>query len=128
MIFVIALGTGLIPLVIRYDQTLKEAASYGQPIEAFKPDSHGAEDYRSLCEWLIEHASIDRPEPDELIDEDPMESDIKLVQETEVVHEAEIVSGGVVGKLVATSISAQITETPSLTRAQGDGGPGPDAQ
>ncbi len=60
-------GAGMIPVVIRYDQALKEAASFGQPIDEYGSDTHGAEDYRSLCEWLIEHSSIDRPEPDELV-------------------------------------------------------------
>lgn len=58
-------GSGMVPVVIRYDHALKEAASFGQPIDEYDPESMGAEDYRSLCEWLIEHASIDRPEPGE---------------------------------------------------------------
>jgi chromosome partitioning protein len=58
-------GSGMIPIVVRYDHALKEAASFGQPIDEYAPDSMGAEDYRSLCEWLVEHASIDRPEPGE---------------------------------------------------------------
>lgn len=56
-------GAGMIPVVVRYDHALKEAASYGQGIEEYDPESMGAEDYRSLCEWLIEHSSIERPEP-----------------------------------------------------------------
>lgn len=59
-------GSGMIPVVIRYDHALKEAASFGQPIDEYDPESMGAEDYRSLCEWLIEHASIERPEPGEI--------------------------------------------------------------
>ena len=109
-------GTGLIPLVIRYDQTLKEAASYGQPVESFKPQSAGAEDYRSLCEWLIEHAMIDRPEPDEV---DPIEQSgtdhtpgDKPSQELELVGAA---SGP--ASLLAQSVQAS-DDTPSLTRAQ----------
>jgi chromosome partitioning protein len=58
-------GAGMIPVVVRYDHALKEAASFGQPIDEYAPDSMGAEDYRSVCEWLVEHANIDRPEPDE---------------------------------------------------------------
>ncbi|MBL4591398.1 MAG: AAA family ATPase [Phycisphaerales bacterium] len=56
-------GAGMIPVVIHYDHALKEAASFGMGIEEYAPDSVGAEDYRSLCEWLIEHANVDRPEP-----------------------------------------------------------------
>ncbi len=58
-------GAGMIPVVVRYDHALKEAASFGQPIDEYAPDSMGAEDYRSVCEWLVEHANIDRPEPGE---------------------------------------------------------------
>lgn len=58
-------GSGMVPVVIRYDHALKEAASFGQAIDEYAPDSMGAEDYRSLCEWLIEHAGIERPEPGE---------------------------------------------------------------
>ncbi|MEZ6163262.1 MAG: AAA family ATPase [Phycisphaerales bacterium] len=61
-------GSGMIPVVIRYDHALKEAASFGQAIDEYAPDSMGAEDYRSLCEWLIEHASIERPEPGDHVD------------------------------------------------------------
>ncbi len=61
-------GAGMIPVVVRYDHALKEAASFGQPIDEYAPDSMGAEDYRSVCEWLVEHANIDRPEPGEETD------------------------------------------------------------
>ena len=56
-------GAAVIPTVIRLDPEVKEAASFGRPIEDHAPGSMGAEDYASLCEWLIEHAEIDRPEP-----------------------------------------------------------------
>jgi chromosome partitioning protein len=39
--------------VIRYDQRLREAASFGQPVIEYAPDSTGAEDYRLLAEWLV---------------------------------------------------------------------------
>jgi chromosome partitioning protein len=100
-------GTGLIPLVIRYDQTLKEAASFGQPIEAFRPESAGAEDYRSLCEWLIEHAAIDRPEPETEVTEDSRSSE-----------ELQLTSSGSTNNLIAQSVDTQCIETPKLTRAQ----------
>ena len=57
----------VIPLTIRFDTMLKEAVSFGQPIDEYAPDSFGAADYMSLGEWLIQHAGIDRSlEPDEL--------------------------------------------------------------
>lgn len=58
-------GAGMIPVVVRYDHALKEAASFGQPINEYSPESMGSEDYRSVCEWLVEHAQIDRPEPED---------------------------------------------------------------
>ncbi len=74
-------GSALIPLVIRHDQVLKEAASFGQPAEQFSPQSNGAEDYRSLCEWLIENVAIDRPEPDQESDQEPdQEPDQEQIQ------------------------------------------------
>jgi len=56
----------VIPLTIRFDTMLKEAVSFGQPIDEYAPDSFGAADYSSLGEWMIQHAGIDRSlEPDE---------------------------------------------------------------
>lgn len=56
-------GAAVIPTVIRLDPDVKEAASFGRPVEDHAPRSMGAEDYGSLCEWVIEHAEIERPEP-----------------------------------------------------------------
>jgi chromosome partitioning protein len=56
-------GAAVIPTVIRLDTEVKEAASFGRPVEDHAPRSMGAEDYGSLCEWVIEHAEIERPEP-----------------------------------------------------------------
>lgn len=59
--------TQVIPQVIRYDVALKEATSFGQPIDDYAPDSPGAQDYAALGEWLIQHANLDRQlEPDEM--------------------------------------------------------------
>ncbi len=56
----------VIPMTIRFDTLLKEAVSFGQPIDEYAPDSFGAADYQSLGEWMIQHAGIDRSlEPDE---------------------------------------------------------------
>lgn len=49
-------GARVLPSVIRYDQSLREAASFGQPVIEYAPDSTGAADYSSLAEYLIEHA------------------------------------------------------------------------
>jgi chromosome partitioning protein len=45
----------VIPQVIRYDQRLRESASFGQPIIEYAPESMGAQDYRGLAQWLAEN-------------------------------------------------------------------------
>ncbi len=40
------------PVVIRRDDRLREAASYGQPIVEYAPTSTGAADYTALGQWL----------------------------------------------------------------------------
>jgi len=45
-------GKRVSPEVIRRDLTLKEAASFGQPIIEYSPTSIGAKDYGALAEWL----------------------------------------------------------------------------
>lgn len=47
-------GKRVAPCVIRRDPALKEAASFGQPVIEYAPDSHGAADYTALAQWLIE--------------------------------------------------------------------------
>ncbi len=59
-------GSTVIPSVIRQDPVLKEAASFGRPVIDHAPEAPSAEDYLSLCEWLIEHANIERGD---LVDE-----------------------------------------------------------
>jgi chromosome partitioning protein len=42
----------LIPVVVRFDQSLKEAASFGQPVVEYASESDGAKDYGALADWL----------------------------------------------------------------------------
>ncbi|GJM18721.1 MAG: hypothetical protein DHS20C14_09340 [Phycisphaeraceae bacterium] len=66
-------GSTVIPSVIRADPVLKAAASFGRAVIDHAPDSPSAEDYTSLCEWLIEHADIEREdlaEPEEQIEDE----------------------------------------------------------
>jgi chromosome partitioning protein len=46
----------LIPLNIRIHQELREAASMGQAIIEYAPESDAHQDYQDLCDWLEEHA------------------------------------------------------------------------
>lgn len=48
-------GSKLIPSPIRFDQRLRESASFGQPVVEYAPESAGAEDYRTLAQWLVDN-------------------------------------------------------------------------
>lgn len=45
----------VVPIVIRRDQRLREAASFGQPVADYFPGSTGAEDYARLAAWVGDH-------------------------------------------------------------------------
>jgi chromosome partitioning protein len=50
------------PTVIRFDQRLREAASFGQPVIEYAPESVGAEDYLALGRWVLDsYPAIARP-------------------------------------------------------------------
>ncbi|MCE7972919.1 MAG: hypothetical protein DYG92_01145 [Leptolyngbya sp. PLA1] len=44
----------VVPVVIRRDLRLREAASFGQPVREYAPDSTGAADYATLAKWIGE--------------------------------------------------------------------------
>lgn len=48
----------LVPVVIRRDVKLREAASFGQTIVDYDPQSTGAEDYTALATWTLDTASM----------------------------------------------------------------------
>lgn len=48
----------LVPVVIRRDAKLREAASFGQTIVDYDPQSTGAEDYTALATWTLDTASM----------------------------------------------------------------------
>ena len=47
-------GSKVVPAVIRRDQSLKEAASFGQPIIEYDAQSRGAQDYLALGQWVMQ--------------------------------------------------------------------------
>ncbi|QOJ00763.1 MAG: AAA family ATPase [Phycisphaeraceae bacterium] len=47
-------GHHVVPAVVRRDTKLREAASFGQPIHEFAPDSAGAADYAAVCRWCVD--------------------------------------------------------------------------
>lgn len=44
----------MVPVTIRFDAALKQAASLGRLIGSVAPDSRGARDYSDLADWIIE--------------------------------------------------------------------------
>ena len=48
-------GPALLPVTIRFDVRLKEAASMGTPVVEFAPRSNGAADYAALASFLAEN-------------------------------------------------------------------------
>lgn len=53
-------GGAVIPVVVREHEVLREAASFGQAIPEFAPQSAAHEDFRRLAEWLRQHAPAPR--------------------------------------------------------------------
>lgn len=69
-------GNKVLPTVIRLDPTLKEAASFGQPVAEYSPTSRGAEDYGALADWLIGRS---RPTPSPAAEEPTPPPEIHIV-------------------------------------------------
>jgi chromosome partitioning protein len=47
----------IIPVVIREHEVLREAASFGQPVLEYAPQSEACQDFEALADWLEEHHS-----------------------------------------------------------------------
>ena len=47
----------MLPMEIRYHESLREAAALGMPITEYAPESAARHDYEQLADWLDEHAA-----------------------------------------------------------------------
>lgn len=47
----------ILPVVIHEDEALREAASFGQPVLEYAPQSQAMTDFEQLADWLEEHAA-----------------------------------------------------------------------
>lgn len=59
-------GDRVVPITIRLDSKLKDAASMGQPVVEYAPNSIGAQDYSDLATWLLGRPAPVLNEPSEL--------------------------------------------------------------
>lgn len=64
-------GQRVIPTVIRRDNRLKEAVSFGQPIIDFDSASAGAQDYAAIANWLLQQSRAAMTDEDLPIDDAP---------------------------------------------------------
>ncbi len=53
-------GEKLLPVVVYYNSKLKEAASFGQPINEYDPSSRGMQDFEKLAQWITAHPPVPR--------------------------------------------------------------------
>ncbi len=52
-------GNRVIPVVINMDPALREAASFGQPVVEYAPQSSATQQYQALAKWLLERSGIE---------------------------------------------------------------------
>lgn len=117
-------GQRLAPVVIRFDQALKEAASFGQPVIEYAPESNGAKDYAALAEWLLTSVlSGDRSAEREA--SDSSESDTIVTTPVSAIVEAALPAssapgGGRAADLVnrARKLQAKSQEPPVVIEAK----------
>lgn len=64
-------GQRVIPTVIRRDNRLKEAVSFGQPIIDFDSASPGAQDYAAVANWLLQQSRAALTDDDLPIEDAP---------------------------------------------------------
>lgn len=62
----------LVPVIIRRDEKLREAASIGQPVSEYSPSSTGCQDYSALADWLLSASASRRAHPEQIVDLKPV--------------------------------------------------------
>jgi chromosome partitioning protein len=86
----------IIPVVVRRDTRLREAASFGQTIVDYAPGSTGAEDYGRLGVWVQENLAARKPLPAEAFAESEGTLEIDGFEPAAKVASAQVASAQVV--------------------------------
>jgi chromosome partitioning protein len=85
----------VIPVVISADHSLREAASFGQPVCEYSRESQGAKDYTALADWLIDNVlragSARLPEPE--IAKSPAPEAVSTQPDAAAVSHVQVVRG-----------------------------------
>jgi chromosome partitioning protein len=76
-------GDRVSPVTVHRDQTLKDAASFGQPVIEYQPLSRGAQDYLALADWLIRVMGLAPGSMPLDLPEIPLDGDFTLQSATE---------------------------------------------
>lgn len=115
-------GARVAPEVIRRDPTLKEAASFGQPIIEYSPTSAGARDYTALAEWLVAEVGLgsgSRPRTPRVVEADPAETFDGRPADPATLPE---IAPGVEAKLPVETVPGAVTVEPEPGSEAGSGG------
>lgn len=119
-------GPRVIPTVIRRDNRLKEAVSFGQPIIDFDSSSAGAQDYAAVANWLLQQARTTPLAEDELpLDDTPAayeaasgtSSETPAEAATPIVEIASNIRAAAAPKPVAAPAPAPLA-VPTISRAE----------
>lgn len=92
-------GARVLPTPIHYNTTLKEAATFGQPISEYDGSSRGNQDFEALARHLISVPPEARPALP--IDSERIESSFALLAEEQ--DPSPVVEGGDCGKVAAST-------------------------
>ncbi len=92
-------GARVLPTPIHYNTTLKEAATFGQPISEYDGSSRGNQDFEALARHLISMPA--EPRPAMPIDSGRVESSLSLLADEQ--DPSPVVEGGDCGKVAAST-------------------------
>ena len=103
--------TRVIPVVISLDNSLREAASFGQPVVEYARESQGAKDYLQLADWLIENALKAGSSRAALMNEEPPSAQPPFAGPEETL--TRVISGGGGTATMSETTTIAISPSPS---------------